>query len=142
MFDVVTKDTVAPLLLRLAVGAFFIVHGIDKVSAENERGRAWANKMDDPPSATFQVATAWGELAAGAMLAVGFFTRPTSLVAAGLTVVLAAGGVPIDVNVAGPALVKGEAVYNIVLLGACAALVFLGGGTVALDQTIRWWRNA
>jgi uncharacterized membrane protein YphA (DoxX/SURF4 family) len=142
MLDAVTRDTVAPLLLRLALGAFFIFHGMDKVSVEHERGAAWASKLDDPPSATVQAVLAWGELALGVMLAVGFFTRPTALVAAGLSVVLAAGGVPIDVNTTGPAIVKGEGVYNIVLLGSCAALVFTGGGTVALDQTIRWWRKA
>jgi uncharacterized membrane protein YphA (DoxX/SURF4 family) len=141
MYHVVNTDTLAPLVLRLGVGAFFIFHGLDKVSLDHDWGFTWANSATDPPTPAFQAATAWGELAVGVLLTAGFFTRPAALIATGLTIVLAAGGLPMDVNATGQAIVKGEGVYNIALVGACAALVFLGGGNVALDQVFRRWRN-
>jgi uncharacterized membrane protein YphA (DoxX/SURF4 family) len=142
MFNIVTTDTLAPLLLRLGVGAFFIAHGLEKVSLDHDWGFTWANSVSDPPTPAFQAGTAWGELVAGVLLAAGFFTRPAALVATGLTILLAAGGLPIDVAATSQAIVKGEGVYNIALVGACAALVFLGGGNVALDQVFRMWRKA
>jgi uncharacterized membrane protein YphA (DoxX/SURF4 family) len=141
MFDAVTKDTLAPLLLRVGVGAFFIVHGLEKVSLENDWGFTWAKNLDEPPAPGFQVATAWCELAMGVLLAGGFFTRLAALLAGGLTIALAAKNVPIDVNAVGQALVKGDGAYNIVLIAVCAALVFSGGGTVAFDHAFRRWRK-
>ncbi len=141
MLNVVTTDTLAPLVLRLGVGAFFIFHGLDKVSLDNDWGFTWGNKLSEPPTPGFQVATAWGELAVGVLLAGGFFTRIAALVAVGLTILLAIGGLPMDVNATAQAIIKGEGVYNIALVGACAALVFLGSGTLGLDQAYRWWRK-
>jgi uncharacterized membrane protein YphA (DoxX/SURF4 family) len=141
MFDAVTKDTLAPLLLRIGVGAFFIVHGLEKVSLDNDWGFTWARNLDEPPPPGFQVATAWCELAMGVLLAGGFFTRLAALGAGALTVALAAKNVPIDVNAVCQALVKGDAAYNVVLIAACAALVVSGGGTVALDHAVRRWRQ-
>lgn len=44
MFEAFVKNTLAPLLLRLALAAIFIYHGLNLVGTEgNEWGAAWMN---------------------------------------------------------------------------------------------------
>src|SRR5205807_10514221 len=79
MFDAFCKHTLIPLLLRLALAAVFIFHGIDLVS--HEGGTAWHPELPVPA----QAAVAWGQLLGGIALALGFLTR---LAAAGLVVIM------------------------------------------------------
>src|SRR5580700_815428 len=82
------KSALVPLILRLGLAAIFIFHGYDKVTGEgNEGGGAWANKfMSTPPSKVEQLAVAYGELAGGIAMAVGFLSR---LAALGLAAIMA-----------------------------------------------------
>jgi uncharacterized membrane protein YphA (DoxX/SURF4 family) len=44
-FDVLDKNTLVPVILRLALAGIFIYHGVDKVvGPNNELGAAWANQ--------------------------------------------------------------------------------------------------
>jgi uncharacterized membrane protein YphA (DoxX/SURF4 family) len=42
MFNEVTRNTLAPLVLRLALAAVLIYHGLAKVAPKNDWGAAWA----------------------------------------------------------------------------------------------------
>ena len=174
------RDTLAPLILRLALAAIFIYHGLGKIThKENDLGAAWAttlwrdagkppesvlaklNKLpgetpekvaevqeklkaiylkdqtEMPPALQFtaaQFAVAWGELLGGIALLFGFLTR---LAALGL-VVIQMGAIDTVTGARGFSFAEGGGYeYNIALLAMCVALLFLGGGTLAVDR----WRT-
>src|SRR5262249_24082510 len=85
MFGLFVRNTLAPLLLRLALAAIFIFHGLNLVGGEgHEWGGAWMNKSAaekgiEPPPAPVQMAVAWGQLIGGIALALGFLTRLAAL---------------------------------------------------------------
>ncbi len=79
-----------------------------------------------------QAAVAWGELVGGIALAIGFLTR---LAALGIIVIQAGAIYTVTWDALGPGrfgLVGLE--YNVIIILACLALVFLGAGTASLDQ--------
>src|SRR2546430_1093004 len=81
MFDAVAKNTVAPLVLRLALAAIFIYHGYMLVSKDWGRDALAGSGQPVP----VQVAVAWGQLIGGIAMLVGFLTR---LAALGLIVIM------------------------------------------------------
>ena len=140
MFQIVTGENIVPLVLRLGLCVFFVLHAREKVSAESDYGGAWANNLSEPPPASTQYAVAWGEMAIGAALGVGMLTRVVAIAAAALTIFLS-GALFADLSARGLSLLRGENEYNIVVLAACASLVLLGGGTVSADRLFHWWRK-
>jgi len=140
MFDAL-KNTLAPLLLRLALAVIFIVHGYQKVWSDgNELGAAWLKagneKNIDPPGKVIQLGVAWGELIGGAAVGLGILTR---LAAAGLIVIkvgaiVAAGWQNFSIGNAGSE-------YNMLMIASCAVLVLEGGGKLAADRFIRLRRR-
>ena len=173
--DALCKNTLAPLVLRLALAAIFIYHGVEKVAKpENEAGAAWANvywahqaslpqsvvnrvqdeipeanrtvfmnelrtaygrTVPDIPSAlryqAAQLAVAWGELIGGVVLLFGFLTR---LAALG-EIVIQVGAVYWVTWAQGFSFARGGGYeYNLVLLSVCLALLFTGGGYLAVDH--------
>src|SRR6516225_1437013 len=91
MYDHFVKNIATALLLRLALAAIFIYHGLNLVGAEGHGwGATWMNEMAseqgaEPPPAPVQIAVAWGELIGGVALALGFLTR---LAALGIIVIM------------------------------------------------------
>jgi uncharacterized membrane protein YphA (DoxX/SURF4 family) len=139
MFQIVTGETIVPLVLRLGLCVFFVLHAREKVSAESDYGGAWANNPEPPPAST-QYAVAWGEMVIGAAVGVGLLTRVVAIAGAALTVFLS-GALFADLSARGLSLLRGENQYNIVVLAACLSLVLLGGGTVSADRLFHWWRK-
>jgi putative oxidoreductase len=130
MIDAVTKNTLAPLILRLCLAAVFIYHGMDLVSKSG--GTAWNSEMSVP----LQAAVAWGQLLGGIAMLLGFLTR---LAAIGLAAIMAGAiatvHLPHGFAINNP---EGQGYeYNVVLIGICLVLVLTGGGTLAVD---RWFR--
>jgi len=133
-----------PILLRFALAAVFIYHGLGKVSPEANFGMAWQKAPDPsklPPDApppqvlpgALQLAVAWGEVLGGAACALGILTR---LAALGLAAIM----VGAIVTVHGPhgfSLQHGGYEYNLVLIVVCLSLVLLGAGTISLDRVIK-----
>src|SRR5690349_10552900 len=75
MLEGVAARTFAPLLLRAALAAVFIYHGLEKVHPETHYGLKWAEGMgagapqvltNAPP---LQLLVAWGELLGGVAVA-------------------------------------------------------------------------
>jgi putative oxidoreductase len=143
MFEAFVKNTVAALLLRLALAAIFIFHGLQLVGGEgHDLGAAWMNAMAEkqgqpPPAAPVQLAVAWGQLVGGIALALGFLTR---LAALGIIVIMA-GAIALVHWANGFDITKGGYEYNMLIIVVCITLVLLGGGNLAVDRFFRLRRR-
>jgi putative oxidoreductase len=144
-----TKASLAALVLRLGLGAVFLLHGWQKV--DNFRGnwgadwaeRIWARQQqgvvseEHPKLLTYngvQFAVAWGELVGGAALVLGVLTR---IAAAGM-IAIQIGAIVLVTAARGFITAEGSGwEYNFILLAGCLALVFLGGGACAVDHLAR-----
>ncbi len=134
---------VAPLILRLAAGAALVFHayqilfGAEPFSAFVERVRGLNLPLADvaPPEILAYVA-AWGALAGGALLILGFVTRIAALVNACTVVVyiwkLCLGADLLDGIRSGYAYPAGYE-YPLLVLAAALALVFTGPGALSID---------
>jgi putative oxidoreductase len=137
------KNTLTPLLLRLALAAIFIFHGFRLVGEEGyEWGAAWMNAMAEkqgqsPPPPPVQLAIAWGQLIGGIALAIGFLTR---LAALGIIVIMA-GAIALVHWPNGFDNTKGGFEYNMLIIVVCITLVLQGGGNVAVDRFFRLRRR-
>ena len=143
MFDVFVKNTLTPLLLRLALAAIFIFHGFHLVGAEgHEWGAAWMNAEAEkqgqpPPPAPVQLAVAWGQVLGGIALALGFLTRVAAL---GIIAIMA-GAVALVHWPHGFDVRQGGFEYNMLIIAVCIVLVLQGGGNVAVDRFFRLRRR-
>lgn len=131
MLDSLTKNTLAPLLLRLGLATIFLYHGIDKV--QQGGGTSWGGDM----SVVVQFLVAWGELIGGLAVALGLLTR---LAAAGLAFIMLGAIVTVH-GEKGFSLRDGGFEYNFALLVICIALILMGPGNFALDRFIRLRRR-
>ena len=123
MFEAFCKEKLAPLALRLALGFVCIYHGYLKIMSDG--GTAW-----HPGWPTgWQLAVAWGELAAGLAILFGFRCR---LAAAGLLAITAGTQAGLQGwNVLHLPLRTLEPTVLLILMGL--TLLFLGGGELSLD---------
>jgi putative oxidoreductase len=135
MLDLLLDKTLVPLLLRLALAAIFIFHGVGKVAGKNpvtdashEMGTNWNPSLP----VWQQVLVAYGELFGGIALAIGFLTR---LAAVGLGVIMA-GAIATVHWPNGFEARSGGFEYAFALLAICLALVLMGGGVLSLDRLI------
>jgi len=140
MLDLIAKNTLVPLILRLGLAVVFIYHGVQKVNGPgHEGGMNWISKPEDqpdapePPPAAVQAAVAYGELVGGIALALGFLTR---LAALGIAAIMA-GAIYTVTGKNGFDLMHHGYEYNFVLLALCAAVFLMGGGTLAVDRVFR-----
>jgi putative oxidoreductase len=143
MFGLFVRNTLAPLLLRLALAAIFIFHGINLVGGEgHEWGGAWMNKSAaekgiEPPPAPVQMAVAWGQLIGGIALALGFLTR---LAALGIIAIMA-GAIALVHLPHGFDIREGGYEYNMLIIVVSVILVLGGPGNVAVDRVFRFRRR-
>jgi putative oxidoreductase len=129
MVSAFCQTAVVPLLLRFGLAAVFVFHGLQLTAADNEYGRAWM-KGPGAQRPEVQQAVAWGELAGGIALAVGFLTR---LAAAGLIVIMG-GAIALVHGKFGFDIQKHGYEYNVVLIVMCVCLVLGGAGPFAVDR--------
>jgi putative oxidoreductase len=127
MIEGVISRTFAPLLLRAALAAVFIYHGLDKVSPDKGYGTSW---HPDLPMA-LQVLVAWGELLGGVAVALGILTRYAAI---GLIIIMIGAIVTVHGKhgFSGP----GGYEYNFVIILVAGALALSGPGTFSLDRVI------
>jgi putative oxidoreductase len=137
MFDAVMKGTVIPLILRLALAAVFIFHGIQLVQQEGGTGWHKGGEGQEPLPKPAQAAVAWGELLGGIAVALGFLTR---LAALGLAVIMAGAIATVHLP-HGFDIREGGFEYNVVLIAICAALLLGGPGNLAVDRVWRLRRR-
>jgi putative oxidoreductase len=138
MFQGVAARTFAPLLLRAALAAVFIFHGLEKVKPDTGFGWSWADNMPGAPQVLInarplQMLVAWGELLGGVAVALGILTRIAAL---GLTIIMV-GAILTYTGQHGFSAVGQGYEYNFVLILVCAALVLLGPGSFSLDRVVR-----
>jgi putative oxidoreductase len=140
MFEGIALRTFVPLLLRAALAAVFIFHGLEKVHPDNDYGLRWATvAMQDrtPPvlkdAPPLQALVAWGELLGGVAIALGLLTR---IAAVGLIIIMV-GAIMTATGAQGFSAVRGGYEYNYVLILVAAALALSGAGTFSLDRVVR-----
>jgi uncharacterized membrane protein YphA (DoxX/SURF4 family) len=148
------QTNVVAVLLRLALAAAFLYHGLDKV-VNHSAGADWVAEMywrvpdrviekmegvnkprsyEAPSSLTFmgtQLAVAWGEVLGGLLLGAGLLTRLVAVV----MIVIQVGAI---VLVTGPRSLHlhgggREYEYNAALMVICLALLILGAGKWSSD---------
>jgi putative oxidoreductase len=142
------------LLLRLAVGTIFVVHGVPKLFGgpgkpvpagaaaklgqgfaeawEGHGGENWANRLEQlgvPMPKAVAYLTGLVELVGGLCVVLGFQTRPAALLLLGQMAVAVQ-----KVHLKNGFMAsKGGYEFNLSLIGACLALLLGGPGKVSLD---------
>lgn len=140
MFDAFAKNSLVPLVLRLGLAVIFIYHGLGKVGAESNFGAGWARVpagQETIPTA-MQLAVAWGEMIGGVALAAGFLTRWAAL---GIALIMVGAIATVHGKNGFPLVLEGTPnmgyEYNFAILVICAAVMLLGGGSLAVDRFFR-----
>jgi uncharacterized membrane protein YphA (DoxX/SURF4 family) len=151
MFSHFSKNAVVPLLLRWALAAIFIFHGLKMVGPKDKGwGASWLkpSKASDSSSeeaassassekpgpdtlpAAAQLAVAWGELLGGVALAFGFLTRIAAL---GIMAIMLGAVARIHWQNGFDAQ-DGGFEYNFAIMVMCLCLLLGGPGPFAIDR--------
>jgi putative oxidoreductase len=137
MFSNFAKTVINPLLLRAALAAVFIFHGMQLVSGpDKDWGTNWM-PADSAQPPHVQALVAWGELIGGIALAAGFLTR---LAAIGIIAIMV-GAIATFHWEHGFDITQHGYEYNVVLIAMCLCLVLGGPGPLAVDRVFRMRRN-
>lgn len=127
----------ALLLGRVFIGVCFVIHGLGKlgvVGTGNMQGFAeWLDGLGVPFPAVQARMAMLSEVAGGALMAVGLFTRPSAVVLIGTMLVAGAVG-----HRGAGYLITNDppgAEYTINLAIVCLMFVLLGPGAYSLDAT-------
>lgn len=130
------------LVLRLALGGFFVTHGLDKLFG-------WFNGPLDGMDATRDMLTAAGFTEPGVLAWVLALSETVGGVLVVLGLFFPAGAAAILGVMANVIIINGD--WNLFLGGVeqemtfaavAFALLFTGPGRVALDRHTPWWRKA
>jgi uncharacterized membrane protein YphA (DoxX/SURF4 family) len=131
----------APLLLRLAIGATFVASGLDKAAAP-ERAAALFRSLDLPSPEMLGPVVGVIELVGGLALLAGLLTRVASLVLAVEMAVVLVLVRASDVMAARSLVDAFVAVrLEVILALAAVALALIGSGRFALDSMIARFRR-
>ncbi|PPF44792.1 hypothetical protein C5B85_08575 [Pseudoclavibacter sp. AY1F1] len=134
-----TSANAALLILRIALGATMLLHGIQKLTTTGIGGvQEMLAGLGVPLSDVAGAALPFVEIVAGALLLVGLFTR----VAAALLVVVSLGAMFTVHFAAGFFAQDGGYEFVLVLALLGIALTLTGGGRWAADALIRRPRSA
>ncbi|MFH0946144.1 MAG: DoxX family protein [Planctomycetota bacterium] len=138
---------VAPIPLRLAAGATLCVHGYQTLFLEGEF-QQWTEQVATfgfPQSNIIAHVMAWGALAGGALLILGFVTRLAALLNSATLLVLIwktvlTGDILHDLRYkfAGTDGYEGYAL----LLAVCLCLLLCGAGTLSVDSLLMGRRSS
>ena len=140
---IATTATWAALPVRLALGLIFIAHGAQKVFGL-WGGPGWAKFTSFPapygfmrPAWLWMGAAAVAELAGGALVLLGLFTRVGAFLIAAVMLVAMAG-----VHWKGGFFLSNQGYeYTLALLGMAVALVISGGGRASVDEQLHGARG-
>lgn len=129
------------LVLRLAIGAFFVAHGTDKLFGwfNDGMGMAATRQMLTEFNFTEPGALAWvvalSETVGGVLVILGLFfpAGAAALLGVMVNVIVIKG----DWN-----LFLGQVELEMTYAAAALALLFTGPGRFALDRHTHWWRKA
>jgi putative oxidoreductase len=135
-----------PFSLRLGLAVICLSHGARKLLVTD--GAQWSAELDT----NVQLAVAWGEAIGGVALLFGFLTRPAALgigcIQVGAIIYVTGKRDFIDINTL-PASLQPMALtfhvgweYNFALIVMCVALIFMGGGRLAIDSLMFGSRQA
>ncbi len=126
-----TYTPAASLLLRLAVGSLFMIHGYPKITAQRKQGEAWMKSIRMPVG--FILFGGIVEFFGGLGLILGILTPIIALLSA--IYMLSTTWFSIA-----KAKKKYQGGYelDITLFLAALALAFLGSGTLSIDHLIGW----
>src|ERR1700722_8010321 len=121
----------ALLLLRIAIGVAFVLHGTPKMA----HASTWMNAMPNHPPAFLQEAAAVAEFFGGLMLIAGLATRvAAALIAVDMAVAITTVHLPAHTPLI---TVHGDSMeLPFVYLFAMAAIIFAGPGRWSLDALI------
>lgn len=130
------SSRLAPLFLRVAAGATFMVHGYEKcVTKDIQEFVNFTASFGLPYNDILAQVAAWGELVGGGMLILGLATRLAALVNLG-TMAVAIWFVHLGADrLEGLKNLK-EYEFPLALLAICMALVFTGGGALSVDSFV------
>lgn len=123
----------APLILRLAVGVIFFMHGLQKLTVFTYGGvTGMLDGMGFPLPGLMAFLLIAAELVGGAMLVLGLLTRPVAKILAFVSLVAL-----LAVHLKGGFFAsEGGYEYILLLLASSVALALLGPGKWALDRLI------
>jgi putative oxidoreductase len=136
MFEQLSTKTVVPVVLRLVLGAVFLVHGLAKLSPDTAWGTEWSIQHSTWNDRAFQGAVAWGEVVLGGVaLILGVLTRPAAV--GGLIVQLSAAYYTSLHSSFSTEIFSLEGrvgwEFNLCVAAMCLAVALLGAGTISLD---------
>ena len=139
---IATTPTWVTLPIRLALGVIFIAHGAQKVFGV-WGGPGWSKFTSFPtpfgfmrPAWLWMGAAAVAELAGGALVLLGLFTRVGAFLIASVMLVAMFG-----VHWKGGLFLPGGYEYTLALLGMSVALVIAGGGRASVDESLQGARG-
>lgn len=119
----------APLVLRVVLGGLFLLHGIDKFQTGLGNVEQFFASNGVPAAALSAPLAAVLEVALGIALILGLFTRVSAAALAGLLVVAI-------VTIKADGGILGSSETDLAYIAGLVALVFLGPGRFALDDTM------
>ncbi len=127
----------AELLLRVVVGGFLIPHGMQKAFGAFGGGgfagtAGWMNSIGLAPGWLFSTIAIFVEMGCGALILIGFLTRPAAALACGFLLVAAA-----SVHFANGFFGQNGG-YEYSVMWAVAALFFAvrGAGPISVDRVL------
>ncbi len=126
-------STYAPLLLRIALGAVFIVHGFGKLT-DLQSTIGFFGKIGIPLSGFFAWVVALVEFGGGLLVLTGLYTRIAAALIAVVMIVAM-----LSVKFAQGFLGGWE--FDFTLFMVAVSLVLIGDGTPALGQVIGGWKG-
>lgn len=124
---------VGPLVIRVAVGLVFFMHGWQKLSGGVEGTAGFLGALGFPAPEVFAILLIAAELVGGAMLILGLFTHWTAKV---LTFVALVALLTVHAT-KGFFMATGGYEFILLILAASASLIFLGPGMWSVDGMMR-----
>jgi putative oxidoreductase len=122
----------APLLLRLVLGAIFIVHGYQKIERGVGPTAEFLETLNIPLPVIAAVLLITAELVGGIFLVLGLFTHWTSKILAFVALVAL-----LTVHIGNGFTGQGGYEFILLILVGCLSLMLTGGGKWALDKKLK-----
>lgn len=120
---------IAPLILRVALGVIFIVHGYPKLFKNYSQTVSFFDSVGLKPGKFWAFVSGAVEFFGGIFLVVGLFTQLAALL---ISVNMAVALFWVKIHKS-HAKFSGGYEFDLLLLAAAIALLFLGAGALALD---------